>query len=102
MNENKTIFKYELQPYTELELPKNAKILSVNTQKNIDTECIYVWVLIDRKIKETEKRKFVTYGTGHPIPDDIHIDFIGTVFFKNGLVFHIFEKLEEWYSIPKK
>ncbi len=40
----KTIWKYKINyVVTELEIPKNAEVLSVQTQK----EAPYIWVLVD-------------------------------------------------------
>jgi hypothetical protein len=81
-----TVWKYMLQSSSELDLPKEAQILSVHEQG--DNVCM--WVLVDSEA-EKEKRKFVVFGTGHEIPDH-PMKFIGTVHIRNGaLVFHIFE-----------
>lgn len=82
-----TIFKYKIGPVTEIELPKNAEILTVGSQGSD----IFLWAKVDPQA-EKETRRFVGFGTGHDIPDQLQLAFIGTVFFGE-LVFHIFEEI---------
>ena len=83
----KTIWKYEVNPYSEQRLPKGAEVLSVQVQK--DKPCI--WVLVDPS-NEKELRVFRVYGTGHELPDNPG-KFIGTFqLFDGDLVFHVFEE----------
>ena len=80
------ILKWELNDSQELFLPKGAKILDVQIQK--DTCCL--WALCDENATR-EKRVFAIYGTGNPIPDDPGT-YISTFQMYNGnLVFHVFE-----------
>lgn len=90
MDKQKTIWKYELVPndLITIEMPKDAQILSVNSQG----DNVFLWALVD-PIELTESRKFMVFGTGHDVPD-INLSFIGTfMLFKGGLVFHVFECL---------
>ena len=83
------IFKWTLKitDYQEIEMPKGAVMLSVQIQN----ENPQLWALVDEK-KSTEKRLFITCGTGNPIPEDIG-DYVGTYQVENGrLVFHVFEQ----------
>lgn len=85
------VWKFVLGPAeTKIEMPKDAEILTVATQGNM---CLNVclWAKVNPDA-EKEERVFMTYGTGHNIPDDINLDYVGTVQFSN-LVFHIFEKI---------
>lgn len=71
---------------TEIEMPKDAKIIHFNSQHGMP--CI--WVLVDPEAPK-EIRKFKVYGTGHIINEKI-ISHIGTVPVADGyLVFHAFE-----------
>lgn len=86
----KTVWKYELKPAdtVELELPAGAKPLSVGEQDGH----MMLWVVVDPNAPTTTKRRFRFAGTGHPIERVMAPwTFIGTVQFKNGLVFHVWE-----------
>lgn len=84
-----TIWKYTLEPVTELDIPQGAEILSVASQHGQ----IVLWAKVDPQAP-TEKRTIIGFGTGHDIPDNLNLSFIGTVMFSNGnFVFHIFEQV---------
>ena len=91
----KTIFKYKLDFNKEgketLELPVDSEILSCELQ---DDE-IRIWALIDPREEKTELRFFEIFATGHEIGCDMGISrkFINTLLFRNGLVFHLFERI---------
>jgi hypothetical protein len=89
----KTIWKYELKPECELEMPLGAEILTIQMQFGEDTvpfEHPRLWALVDLGV-EKEKRSFCTYGTGHSLPDKPG-RYIGTFQLDSGsLVFHVFE-----------
>jgi len=77
-----------LEPEAKLSMPEGAKVLSVQVQK----EEAQLWALVD-SLANKETRHFITYGTGHQIPDNPGT-YIGTFQFKNmGLVFHVFEQI---------
>jgi hypothetical protein len=87
----KRIYKYNIAPseHFTIPLPVGAKVLSVGVQN--DDKDIVVWAMVDVDPGlRTEDRAFGVFGTGHNLPKEV-IGFIGTVHFKNGLVFHIFE-----------
>jgi hypothetical protein len=90
----KTIFKYRLDfnknGKESLELPIDSEILSCELQ---DDE-IKIWALINPTEEETELRFFEIFGTGDEIGCDMGISrkFIKTLLFRNGLVFHLFER----------
>jgi hypothetical protein len=84
----KTIHKYslEISDTVALDLPKGAKVLSVQNQNNIP--CL--WALVD-PAKPKEKRHFRILGTGQPVGGTAGT-FLGTVLLNNGhFVIHVFE-----------
>lgn len=86
----KSVFKYQLQyGITTLDLPAGAKVLRFDMDRMIDEPSI--WVLVDRDLKETKPRKFCLFGTGHDIPMDSQMRYIGTCF-EGQLVWHLFEE----------
>ena len=88
----KTIWKYPLEPFERtLNVPANAQLLTVQTQKNIP--CLWFLVELDQA-EPTETRRFTTYGTGHTIPDGNRL-YVGTTqMHDDALVFHVFEELD--------
>lgn len=89
---NKTIFKYpfKVQDKITIVLPKDAEILTVQTQR--DNPCI--WALVDPNNK-TEERYFEIFGTGHEVYEDMGIErrYINTFQMQSGLVWHLFERI---------
>lgn len=86
-----TIWKYEIKITNEqtLELPLNAEILIA--QRQYDTPC--VWVKVEERIGQKEKRTIEVFGTGHPMSDEPR-RYIGTIQIAGGgLVWHVFERL---------
>ena len=89
----KTIWKYELDfaAIIKLQVPKNAKILTVQIDDKINTPC--VWIMVDTE-NEIEERWFELFGSGQEIKWDIGVDrkYIGTYQYGNGaFVGHVFE-----------
>ena len=90
----KKIYKYEILPDDEIRLllPKNAEILTVQTQKN--KPCL--WAMVD-PTAPTEERVFCLVGTGHEItPAQLgcFYSYIGTFQIHDAaLVFHLFESV---------
>ena len=85
----KAIWKYpfEVVDIISLMLPKDAIILSVQTQKGIP--CI--WALVETTA-ETDAVHFYCYGTGHE-HESIDGDFIGTFQLMEGdFVGHLFKE----------
>jgi len=83
------VWKFVLQPEIEISLPRGAELLSVASQGND----ICLWAKVNPEA-EKEKRSFVAFGTGHQIPDDLNLKFIGTAMIYDGsLVFHVFERI---------
>ena len=89
----KTIWKFPVPTRDEraaLEMPKGARILTVQTQ-GLD-ERPELWALVDPGANR-EIRIFRTYGTGHPIDHDPG-EYVATYQIHSvGLVFHVFEQL---------
>ena len=93
---SKVIYKYPLEIIDSqfLELPFNAKILTVQIQESKPQ----LWALVDPDY-ETEKRNIRIYGTGHHINQHLKLKYISTIQI-NSLVFHIFEN-EDYLEITK-
>lgn len=87
----KTIHKFPLKVTDRqtLVLPLGARILTVQAQR--ETPCI--WAEVDAgKNVFTEQRTFLTFGTGHDMPDLV-AKYVGTYQLKGGeLVFHVYEE----------
>ena len=84
----RTIWKWTLAvtDLQALDMPKGAKILSIQTQGQMPQ----LWAYID-PTEPREARTIRIIGTGHPIPEHPG-DYIGTFQMGGGaLVFHVFE-----------
>lgn len=87
-----TIYKYPIpiEDYFTLELPKDAKILTVQIQRKMPQ----LWAAVDSEA-EKETRHFRLSETGHPLGGSDFLkmsNYIGTFQIENGtLVFHLFE-----------
>lgn len=94
----KTIWKFPLVgAKTEIQMPKGAEILTVQTQYGNPV----IWALVNPNA-EKEARHFEIFGTGQDMPADMAIErtYIGTFqvpemgFVENKiLVFHLFERI---------
>ena len=95
----KMIYKYPLgteiyhNMVTEVEMPRNAEILSLQMQGGIPV----IWAIVNPK-KEKRKYVFHVFGTGYEMLDyeRKHYVYVGTVQ-QSGLmtlVWHIFEVIE--------
>ena len=85
---SKTIYKYDLAIGSNIRtMPKGAIIIHVGNQ----AETLTIWVEVDPRQPE-EARHFLTIGTGHPIPPNDTLMYIGTALFAGGsLVWHVYE-----------
>lgn len=83
-----TIYKYQLQPgRNEFRMPVHAQVLAVQLQYG--NPCM--WAKVD-PAAEQEDRTFDIYGTGHEMPDDPRLMYVGTFQMESGaLVWHVFE-----------
>ena len=91
MSNNLTIWKYVINiiDYQEIYPPSGSKILTVQVQNG---KCC-LWILVDKTITTTSKRRLFIYGTGSPMPTDPGL-YLGTFQLNKGeLVFHLFEEI---------
>ena len=78
----KTIWKYQIGMASTLEVPKDAKLLAVQTQN--EEPCL--WFEVDPN-NEKEPRKFHVIGTGHEVRGN---KYLGT-FQSPPFVWHVYE-----------
>lgn len=84
------IWKWTLAVKDEqtIELPMNAKLLSVQMQGELPQ----LWALVDENQPRKQGRRIAIYGTGNPMPDSPG-EYISTFQMHDGaLVFHAFER----------
>lgn len=87
----RTIFKYPLQvtDAQSLTMPTGAKPLCVQLQHGQP----YLWAQVDTE-RPAAFVSFMTFGTGHPMPESEPLHYVGTYQLEGGaLVFHVFEVL---------
>lgn len=85
----KKIFKYRVpfQDFTEVSMPKGAKIIAVQNQD----ESLCIWAEVNPDAPN-ERRFFHVYGTGHVMHEECEETYLGTAQFQRGeLVFHLYE-----------
>lgn len=90
----KSVWKYELEVVGRqyVDMPEGSVILTVQDQYG--KPCI--WVEVDTKAS-LNKRVFETFGTGHPINEDLSIErkYIGTYQLEGGsFIGHVYEKVK--------
>ena len=78
------IYKYEVKPHFDVQLPADAQVLSVQVQG----ETAHMWVLL-RPDAPMVQRTFLAIPTGKPF-DASYTRYIGT-FQVDWMVFHLFE-----------
>ncbi|PIF44317.1 hypothetical protein CLU96_1260 [Chryseobacterium sp. 52] len=86
----KTIYKYPLKTTDQqtITMHVGAEILKLKDQHG--TPCL--WVKLDTS-NAVGDRTFLTFGTGHVLPEN-EMDYIGSYHLHNSeLVFHVFEIL---------
>lgn len=92
----KTIWKFNVGGIgqTTIEMPKGAKILSVQAQRGE----VVMWAAVDERAK-VEPRAFIVVGTGYREAVNEHTcQFLGTVQLYDGdLVLHVFEQDPEMW-----
>ena len=72
-------------------MPKDAKILSVQKQE----EELVLWAEVNTTA-EVENRNINIFETGHSIPEELDLVYLGTVLFMNdSFVAHVFEQKME-------
>ena len=83
----KTIWKFVVEPACSIDMPAGAQVLSVREQGG----AICLWALVD-PAAPLEARRFIWVGTGHRMPDEAPLTYLGTGHLDQGaLVFHVFE-----------
>ena len=83
----KTIWKYDLSPRTQVLLPPDAAVLTVQMQHGEPQ----MWVLLDPNAM-CVRRTFVAYGTADDLPSSVYREHYCGTFERDGLVFHVFEE----------
>ncbi|WCD44192.1 hypothetical protein Lumi_053 [Xylophilus phage Lumi] len=86
----KTIHKFNLDPVgslTTMALPLGAKLRHVHMQHDM----VCLWFEVDTN-KPIKTRDFTMFGTGHPMPDNVPLEYCGTVHM-GSFVFHVYEVL---------
>lgn len=79
-------FKLNVTDKQEVEMPKEATILCVDTQ----AEMLCLWAIVDPEAAK-EKRAIAIVGTGHAMPQET-LSYIGTAQMSGGaLIWHVFE-----------
>lgn len=73
-----------------LYLPEDASVLTAQWQPNNGTTGISLWYQCETHIAQLEARKFVIFGTGHSMPDELNLRYISTTQMSD-FVWHIFE-----------
>lgn len=84
-------FPIGLKVKSQIEMPIGSKILCVQTQKG--DPCIWAEVTnLNKGHLNKETRTFLTFGTGHDMPEDKHLHYIGTYqLYKGDEIYHVFE-----------
>lgn len=86
-------FKLEFQQMQEIEMPKDAKILTVQIDQKNNAPTI--WAMVEPK-NQLESRFIELLTTGGDVPLDMGVDriYIGTYQYQKGeFVGHVFERL---------
>jgi hypothetical protein len=87
-----SIWKYVVNlGATTVSMPIGAKVLTVAMQY----ESLCVWALVD-PLADREVRRFMVFGTGHPIEvPDTRLIYVGTIQLQGGaFIGHVFEVIE--------
>jgi hypothetical protein len=91
----KVIWKYEVPDNGVVHMPFGAEILQLHPQGGPVHETVCLWALVDPDEQQLVMRRFILFGTGHPIPTGPLV-YRGTAHLRAGtLVLHVFELLKE-------
>lgn len=83
----KKVYKYEITSWrTIIDLPQGSQILCTG----LIQEKPMVWMLIPEDYRKSVQKIFYLHNTGEDVIDNV--DYIGTYFFANGIVQHLFEQ----------
>lgn len=84
----RTIHKYVVGSTATVSMPRGATVLTIQAQR--DVPCI--WAEVDTT-QPLEDRRFIIFGTGHEMPADASLTYLGTFQLDGGaLVFHVYEE----------
>lgn len=84
------IYRYELDYVDQvLELPLGAEILSVAPGRGDGRYYFDMWAKVP-EVAPLVPCKIWVFGTGHPMPKDVPLAFVGTVVMPDDYVFHVF------------
>lgn len=93
---DRTVWKYELDTDTILELPGDAKVLHVAAQSGpFGENRVCLWAEVDPS-GPLRRRRFFVRGTGHPLPpDDLLPVHVGSFLTdpQGTYVFHVYESM---------
>lgn len=92
----KTIWKFPFQidDSFKVTMPYGAEILTVQTQGigMLGQELPHMWAIVDPEAHKVA-RWFRILGTGHDVPNDVVLRYIGTFQMAEGrLIWHLFEE----------
>ena len=89
-----TVWKFRIlgTSVQSLDLPKGARILCVQVQREVP----HIWAVVDDSIQEYESWLIYIVGTGRPMPRDFNkLQYIGTCQLDDGyFVGHVFGSRE--------
>lgn len=77
-------------------LPSAHTLLSIAPGRN--GYYIDLWVLGESRLTHEVIRTFRIFGTGHPIPNEEQLKFVGTAVMPDDLVWHVFAD-EQWRKV---
>lgn len=86
-----TIWKFELElkESQEIKLPSPARILSCQFQHGL----LMLWAVVNPDLPMHRRTVYIV-GTGHPIPNVVPIDYVGTVQQGEGrFIWHVFAEV---------
>lgn len=85
-----SVWKYPVvaNDYLFVQMPQGAQPLHFDMQ---GSNHLCLWALVDTDQQVMRTFKFRMAGTGHPINDDLNLEFINTVLIHGGeVIFHFF------------
>lgn len=86
-------YPISLEPEINVEMPKSARILTVQKLGRRMDDTIFLWAFVNPN-ESNVTRKFIWVGDGEQMSvDKYHVLYIATVPI-NGKVLHLFERLE--------
>lgn len=89
----KTVWKYKIDmtQLQTLQIPGEAKILSLQKQGNRSEDDMFLWCLVDTD-KPMETRTFLLVETGDTLDEFPKAEYVATMqFIRGAYVYHLFE-----------